>query len=56
MAPRAEKIDVHAHFLPASYRDLCKANGLSRPDGFPALPVCHVLFRAQQRGCSNDVL
>src|SRR5215218_4393731 len=32
------KVDVHAHFLPADYREALLANGHERPDGFPILP------------------
>lgn len=39
MSERPEKIDVHSHYLPAIYREQCKANGHGSPDGFPILPV-----------------
>jgi 6-methylsalicylate decarboxylase len=32
------KIDVHAHYLPADYREALIANGHAEPDGFPVLP------------------
>jgi len=35
-APRA--IDVHAHFLPAFYREALLRHGHDRPDGFPYIP------------------
>jgi predicted TIM-barrel fold metal-dependent hydrolase len=31
-------IDVHAHFLPESYRVALVDNGFARPDGMPAIP------------------
>jgi len=31
-------IDVHAHFLPDSYRTALAANGHAQPDGFPQIP------------------
>lgn len=31
-------IDLHAHFLPARYRDSAVAHGQQHPDGMPALP------------------
>lgn len=37
MAP--PRIDVHAHFLPPSYRQQCQENGHSHPDGMPGVPV-----------------
>ncbi len=36
-APRS--IDVHAHYLPASYREALLANGHGQPDGFPQVPA-----------------
>lgn len=39
MAKIPEKIDVHSHFLSSVYREHCRANGHSAPDGFPVLPV-----------------
>jgi predicted TIM-barrel fold metal-dependent hydrolase len=33
------KIDVHAHYLPADYRQALIDNGQSMPDGFPVLPT-----------------
>ena len=33
------KIDVHAHYVPADYRQALIDNGQSQPDGFPALPT-----------------
>ena len=39
MSKQPEKIDVHSHYLPATYREQCKANGHGSPDGFPFLPV-----------------
>lgn len=38
----ANKIDVHAHFLPDSYRTALLAAGHDRPDGFPQLPAWSV--------------
>lgn len=35
-APRS--IDVHAHFLPADYREALVRHGHDRPDGFPHIP------------------
>ena len=32
-------IDVHAHFVPAQYRDALAAAGIEQPDGFPQLPT-----------------
>jgi predicted TIM-barrel fold metal-dependent hydrolase len=32
------KIDVHAHYLPESYREALERAGHSRPDGMPAIP------------------
>ena len=32
------KIDVHAHYLPASYRDRLLDTGHEQPDGFPHIP------------------
>ncbi len=32
------RLDVHAHFLPAAYRDALAAAGHHRPDGFPQIP------------------
>jgi 6-methylsalicylate decarboxylase len=32
------KIDVHAHYLPADYREALIANGHAEPDGFPVMP------------------
>jgi predicted TIM-barrel fold metal-dependent hydrolase len=34
----ARTIDVHAHFVPASYRDELARRGHDRPDGFPHIP------------------
>ncbi|HYB25061.1 MAG TPA: amidohydrolase family protein [Solirubrobacteraceae bacterium] len=31
-------VDVHAHFLPPSYRAALKRAGIDRPDGFPFVP------------------
>lgn len=31
-------IDVHAHFLPAAYRDALVRHGHEQPDGFPQIP------------------
>lgn len=36
MSPGA--IDVHAHYLPASYRTALARAGIDRPDGFPHVP------------------
>lgn len=36
---RVAKIDVHAHFLPADYRQALIDNGQAQPDGFPVLPT-----------------
>ena len=36
-APRS--IDVHAHYLPESYREALLANGHGQPDGFPQVPA-----------------
>lgn len=33
------KIDVHAHYLPAAYRDALVDTGHDRPDGFPRIPT-----------------
>ena len=38
----ASKIDVHAHFLPESYRAALLAAGHDQPDGFPQLPAWSV--------------
>ena len=32
-------IDVHAHFVPAQYRDALAAAGIDQPDGFPRVPT-----------------
>ena len=32
------KIDVHAHYLPASYRERLLDTGHEQPDGFPHIP------------------
>jgi predicted TIM-barrel fold metal-dependent hydrolase len=32
------KLDVHAHYLPAAYRDALERAGHGRPDGMPAIP------------------
>lgn len=34
----ARTIDVHAHYIPASYRAALLANGHDEPDGFPQIP------------------
>jgi predicted TIM-barrel fold metal-dependent hydrolase len=34
----ADKIDVHAHYLPEVYRDALVTAGQTQPDGIPALP------------------
>ena len=34
----AQRLDVHAHYLPPSYRDALVAEGHDRPDGFPQIP------------------
>jgi len=39
-----EKIDLHAHCVPASYREYCLENdfaGRGHPDGMPAIPVSY---------------
>lgn len=41
------RIDVHAHFLPPSYRQACSDAGHSKPDGMPGLPVNTSLPRIQ---------
>src|SRR5258705_11154143 len=33
-----DKIDVHAHYIPETYRDALVAAGQGHPDGIPALP------------------
>ena len=38
MSAAVSKIDVHAHYLPADYREALIANGHTEPDGFPVLP------------------
>jgi predicted TIM-barrel fold metal-dependent hydrolase len=38
MSAAVSKIDVHAHYLPADYREALIANGHAEPDGFPVLP------------------
>lgn len=38
----ANKIDLHAHFLPESYRAALLAAGHDQPDGFPQLPAWSV--------------
>jgi 6-methylsalicylate decarboxylase len=38
MSAAVSKIDVHAHYLPADYREALIANGHAQPDGFPVLP------------------
>ena len=37
MSAAVSKIDVHAHYLPADYREALIANGHAQPDGFPVL-------------------
>jgi predicted TIM-barrel fold metal-dependent hydrolase len=32
------KVDVHAHYLPAFYREALREHGLEQPDGFPYIP------------------
>lgn len=32
------KLDVHAHYLPAPYRELLEHSGHTRPDGMPQIP------------------
>ena len=34
----SRRLDVHAHYLPPSYRDALVAAGHDRPDGFPQIP------------------
>jgi predicted TIM-barrel fold metal-dependent hydrolase len=34
----AGMIDVHAHYLPAFYREALRQHGHARPDGFPRIP------------------
>lgn len=34
----SRKIDVHAHYVPASYRAALLQNGHGQPDGFPQIP------------------
>lgn len=36
---RLKCIDVHSHFIPASYREAAIAAGHSKPDGMPAFPA-----------------
>ena len=31
-------VDVHAHFLPRSYREALERAGIKHPDGFPFVP------------------
>ena len=41
MSPRRQgppRIDLHAHFLPADYRQAALAAGHEHPDGMPFLP------------------
>lgn len=38
----SNKIDVHAHYLPPSYRDALLAAGHDQPDGFPQVPAWSV--------------
>lgn len=41
---KMEKIDLHAHCVPASYREYCLENdfaGRGHPDGMPAIPVSY---------------
>ena len=38
----SKKIDVHAHYLPHSYRAALLAKGHDQPDGFPELPAWSV--------------
>ncbi len=33
------RVDVHAHFLPAFYREALAAAGVERPDGMPGVPA-----------------
>ena len=33
------KIDVHAHYLPARYREALVAAGVTQPDGMPQIPA-----------------
>ena len=34
-----DKVDVHAHYLPADYRQALLDHGHAQPDGFPVLPT-----------------
>ena len=34
----ARRVDVHAHYLPADYRQALLDGGHAQPDGFPVLP------------------
>jgi len=34
-----DRIDVHAHYIPETYRDALVAAGQAHPDGIPALPA-----------------
>ena len=33
------KLDVHAHYLPESYRQALERTGHAQPDGMPAIPA-----------------
>ena len=33
-----KRIDVHSHYLPASYREALREAGITKPDGFPFIP------------------
>ena len=34
-----QRVDIHAHFIPPSYRQACFEAGHGKPDGMPKLPV-----------------
>jgi hypothetical protein len=36
--PTCRRIDIHAHFLPDTYRDALQQAGLAQPDGIAGLP------------------
>jgi 6-methylsalicylate decarboxylase len=52
-------VDVHAHFLPRSYRDALDRAGIEHPDGFPFVPnwsVDSALARMDELGIAHALL
>lgn len=34
-----QRIDVHTHFVPPEWRNVCEELGFGEPDGMPGIPV-----------------